>query len=157
MTRQEKYPETSTFHYYNANPKNRKGGDCVARAICTALDQSWEQTVRELTEVGIKNGFVFNDPHAYSKYLEGKGFGKWAQPRKDDNTKYTGKEWCNWLSINEPHDGRYKDCKAIIAHIGGHHIVCIKPADGDGFNRRFKVHDIWDSTGGCIGNYWVIR
>ena len=152
MTRQERYPETSTFHYYNANPKNRKGGDCVIRAICTALDQSWEQTVRELTEVGIKHGYVLNDKHTYSKYLEQKGFDKRPQPRKRDNTKYTGAEWCDLLQ----RDGMYYGCAAIIAHIGGNHIVCIRPArDGEGF--KMKVHDIWNSTDGCIGNYWVIR
>lgn len=154
MTRQEKYPETSTFHYYNANPKNRKGGDCVVRAICTALDQPWEQTVRELTEVGIKHGFVLNDPHTYNKYLESKGFGKRQQPRKIDNTKYTGDEWCRWLQARAwDYDTWVSDCKAIVANIGSNHTVCIKPTAGD----VFKVHDIWDSTDGCIGNYWVIR
>lgn len=29
MTRQEKYPNTDTFTYYNANPKNRITGDCM--------------------------------------------------------------------------------------------------------------------------------
>ena len=153
MTRQEKYPETSTFHYYNANPKNRKGGDCVVRAICTALDHPWEQTIRELTEVGIKNGFVLNDPHTYNKYLESKGCSKCPQPRKDDNKKYTGREWCDWLNTHAKYDVRLSECKAIVCNIGGNHTVCIKRAE-DGL---FKVHDIWDSTDGCIGNYWVIR
>lgn len=152
MTRQNKYPETSTFHYYNANPKNRKGGDCVIRAICTALDQPWEQTMRELTEIGIKHGYCPNDKNAYSKYLAAKGFGMYRQPRKTDNTKYTGEEWCEQLTATASNDPRYNRCKAIVAHIGGHHLVCIKPVDG-----LFKVHDFWDSTGGCIGNYWVIE
>lgn len=38
MKRQEKYPETRTFHFHNANPKNRITGDCVTRALCTALE-----------------------------------------------------------------------------------------------------------------------
>lgn len=54
MTRQQKYPDTNTFHFYNANPKNKYTGDCVIRAISTALEQSWEQTIKELTELGIK-------------------------------------------------------------------------------------------------------
>ena len=56
------------------------------------------------------------------------------QPRKSDNTKYIGKEFCKMFK------------GTCVANIGGHHIVCIK--DG-------KVHDIWDSTDGCIGNYWI--
>lgn len=139
--RRAKYPETNTFHYYNANPKNRLGNDCVIRAICTALDQSWEQTVRELTEVGIKKGFVLNDKQTYAEYLKQKGWIKKEQPRKFDGTKYTGKEFCEKLqrSGNAPYMN-------IIAHIGGHHIVAI--VNG-------KVNDIWNSTDGCIGNYWV--
>ena len=50
-----------------------------------------------------------------------------------------------------------QDAKAVgrsfIANIGGHHMVCIKETCGlDGLH---KVHDIWNSTDGCIGNYWT--
>lgn len=136
MRREQKYPNTSTFQFYNANPKNRAGGDCVVRAICTALNQSWEQTVRELTEVGIKHGYVLNDKKTYEKYLESKGWTKHKQPKKPDGTKYTGKEFCE----------RARTYENYIAHIGGHHMVAIINA---------KVYDIWDSTDGCIGNYWT--
>lgn len=145
MNRQRKYPETDTFTFYNANSHKRIGGDCVVRAIATALGQSWEQTVMELTEVGIKYGYVLNDVHTYSKYLESKGMKKHAQPRMGDNTKYTGEEWCKILSKISKVD------KPIVAHIGGHHLVCIMPKDG-----KYKVHDIWDSTDGCVGNYWCM-
>lgn len=150
MTRQQKYLDTSTFHYYNANPKNKMGGDCVIRAICTALNQSWEQTVRELTEVGIKCGYVLNDKHTYEKYLEQKGWVKHSQPKKEDGTKYTGKEWCEKLWWIGEHN-------KMIANIGGHHIVAIvedNEYDGNGISR-FRVYDTWDSTDKCIGNYWT--
>lgn len=152
MTREQKYPDTKSFHYYNANPKNRKGGDCVVRAVANALDQSWEQTVREMTEVGIQHGFVLNDTHTYDKYLQSKGFMKCMQPRKHDNTKYTGEEWCEMLDRVT----KKGDWGAIVANIGGHHAVCIKPLiDEDGTYRGYRVWDIWDSTDGCIGNYWM--
>ena len=38
MTRQQKYPETGTFHYHNQNPKNRLTGDCIIRAISRAME-----------------------------------------------------------------------------------------------------------------------
>lgn len=139
MTREEKYPTTKSFKYYNANPYNRLAGDCVIRALCTALGQSWEQTVRELTEVGIKKGYVVTDGAAISTYLAYKGWTKYKQPRKLDNTKYTGMEFCTKLQTE-------KSLQPIIANIGGHHIVAI--IDG-------RVLDIWDSTEGCIGNYWM--
>lgn len=136
MKRTDKYPDTETFHYYNANPHNKIAADCVIRAISTALNQSWEQTVRELTEVGIKYGLVCNEKACYDKYLKSKGWIKHSQPKKADNTKYTGKEFCE----------RARDYEKYIANIGGHHIVAI-------VNK--KVYDIWDSTYKCIGNYWT--
>ena len=145
MRREDKYPDTTTFHYYNANPHNKKTGDCVIRAICTALNQTWEQTVRELTEIGLKYGYLANEPKCYGRYLESKGYIKHSQPRHGDNTKYTGKEFCRLL--NE----RINDGNNVIAHIGGHHIVTFVYEDND----TYRVYDIWNSTEGCIGNYWT--
>ena len=44
----EKYPETKTFHYYNANPKGKLTCDCVVRAICTAMDKPYNDTLKEM-------------------------------------------------------------------------------------------------------------
>ena len=139
--RRAKYPDTSTFHYYNANPKNKIGGDCVVRAICTALNQSWEQTVREMTELGIKKGLVLNDKNLFPEYLKQKGWIKKQQPKKLDGTKYTGKEFCKW--IQKQGGQQYKE---VIANIGGHHTVAIICGE---------VGDIWDCTDKTIGNYWI--
>ena len=136
MTRQEKYPETSTFHYYNANPKNRITTDCVVRAITTALQQDYNKIVMELAEMQCKTGYDDGDVKLYDKYLQSKGWTKHKQPRKPDGTKYTGKEFCK----------RARRYERYIANIGGHHVVAI--VNG-------KVNDIWDSTEGCIGNYWT--
>lgn len=150
MTREQKYQNTSTFTYYNANPKNRITGDCVIRALCTAMNEPYEKVYRELFEFSMQNKYMLNDKKCYEKWLESKGWVKKAQPRKSDNTKYTGKEFCKELSQSIEFLG-----KSVIAKIGGHHIVCIKETDG--LNGVHKVHDIWDSTSKCIGNYWVKR
>lgn len=133
-SRKIKHPDTETFKYYNANPKGRITGDCTFRAICTALDQSWEQTVMEMAELSCETGYAINDTKGIAKYMELKGWIKNKQPRKSDNTKYTGAEFAKLFK------------GTCVANIGGHHVVCIK--DG-------KIHDTWDSTDGCIGNYWV--
>lgn len=126
--------DTDVFQYYNANPKNKRTSDCVTRAICTALNQTYEQTVEELTAFWLKTGYEMSDVKCFGKYLESKGWIKNRQPRKEDNTKLTGKEFA-------------KTFKGVcVANIGGNHTVCIK--DG-------KVVDIWNSTDGCIGNYWT--
>ena len=136
MKRQDKYPETSTFHYYNANPKGRLTTDCVVRALCTALSIPYNQVVMELAEMQCKTGYDDGDVKLYDKYLQSKGWIKHKQPRKDDNTKYTGKEFCERARFYENY----------VAHIGGGHIVAIVDA---------KVYDIWDCTYKTIGNYWT--
>lgn len=125
---------TSTFTFYNANPKGKKTTDCVIRAICTALNEDYETTAKGLLETWLKSGYDMSDVKCFGKYLEIKGWKKQKQPRKADNTKYTGKDFVKLFK------------GTCLANIGGHHIVCIK--DG-------KVLDIWDSTDGCIGNYWI--
>lgn len=133
-TRQQKYPNTSTFTFYNANPKNKFTCDCVARAICTAFDEPYDKVLKEMFDMQIKTGYEYTDVKCIDKYLQSRGWIKMKQPRKNDNTKYTGKEFCKKYKIT------------CVANIGGNHTVAI---------INGKVHDTWDSTDGCIGNYWV--
>ena len=132
--REDKYPNTKTFTFYNANPKGKYTCDCVARAVCTALEEPYENVVMEMVEMAIKTGYEYTDSKCIDKYLQSKGWTKMKQPKKANNTKYTGKDF-------------HKVFKGVcVANIGGHHMVCIKGG---------KVYDTWDSTDGCIGNYWV--
>ena len=152
MKRTDKYPETSTFMYYNANPKNRITGDCWLRAICSGLEEDYNEVLKEMVQVQIETGYELSCDKAVDKYLASKGWIKHKQPRKDDNTKYTGSEWCEHLSINDK-KGKIGN---IICNIGGHHMAVIKPTNhGDGINCRYKVLDIWNSSYKCIGNYWT--
>lgn len=136
MKRQDKYPDTNTFRFYNANPKNKFTCDCGIRAISTATQIPYNQVVMELAEMQCTTGYDVGDTKLINKYLQSKGWIKHTQPRKADNTKYTGKEFCERAHYYENY----------IANIGGHHIVAI--IDG-------RVYDTWDSTDGCIGNYWT--
>lgn len=131
--------DTRTFHFYNANPKSKFGGDCVIRAISTALNQSWEDTVREMTEVGITIGYVVNDTHTIEAYLKQKGWIKQKQPKRANGTKYTGSEFCKMQKSKG-------NTQTFIANIGSGHIVAIV---------NNKVYDIWNSSHRCLGNYWV--
>lgn len=149
MTRQEKYPETSTFKFCNVNPHGRVGtGDCAYRALALALGKPWETVVMEMARLACKNGYSPASKENIDRYLKTQGWEKKKQPRKPDNTKFTGSEWCKDMQY------WFAD-EAMIANIGGHHIVCIKEAKCSNGAYRFKVHDTWDSTDGCIGNYWV--
>ena len=97
-TRQEKYPETKTFHYYNANPKNRITGDCWLRAVCTGLNEPYNEVLMEMVQVHLETGYDMSCDKAVEKYLTSKGWVKHKQPRKADNTKYTRAEFCRLLA-----------------------------------------------------------
>ena len=145
MTREEKYKDTTTFHFYNANPKGKYTSDCVIRAISTATGIDYKSVVMEMAELQCETGYDDGDVKLYDRYLNSKGWRKHKQPRKANNTKYTGREWCEWLTALE-----WMVADVIVANIGGGHTVSIMKHDG-----RYKVFDTWDSTDGCIGNYWT--
>lgn len=138
--------ETWRFHFHNANPKNNKTGDCVIRAISTASNTlDWTETLTALYNIAVKYKLSPTDKKCYIRLIENLGGTKYKQPRRWDNRKYTGEEFCELL------DNAGYGNKPVIAHIGGHHIVCIKPHEG-----HYKIWDTWDSSDGCVGNYWVM-
>ena len=145
MTRQTKYPNTDTFLFFNANPKNRITGDCVTRAMSLAMEIPYNDLVMDIARFNIETGYVAY--YHQEKYLDSKGWVKHNQPKHEDGTKFTGKEFCAYL--NEL--SKRKKIGNVIAMIGCHHIVCIKPS----VNGKYKVHDIWDSSVHCIGRWWT--
>ena len=148
-SRKEKYPDTCVFHYYNRNPRNRITSDCVVRALSTGLDIPYNQVVMEMAQMQCDTGYNDRSTELIDRYLKSKGWVKCKQPRKDNNTKYTGEEFC--LKLQHPiysEELNLPDCNwhRMIANIGGHHIVAI--VEG-------MIYDIWNSSQGCIGNVWV--
>ena len=141
MKLQEKYPETNSFHWHNANPKGKITTDCVLRAISEASGVDYNTIVMNQAEYLCKTGV---DPRDGGKGMDGflklLGYVKHRQPRKFNNKKYTGKEFCKTF--------KYYD--NIIANIGGNHVVCIKK-----HQNKLKVWDTWDCTDKCVGNFWV--
>ena len=146
-SREEKYPNTDTFFYYNANPKGRITGDCSIRARCTALDEEYNKTLTDAVQMQIETGYAMDDVKGIARHMERRGWEKHIQPRKADNTKYTGAEFCKLLD-------KWWDGSPVLCNIGGHHIVCIKQAKHWDGLYHYKVHDIWDSSRKCIGNWW---
>ena len=146
-----KIPQNTTyFKYYNANPKEKKTGDCVVRALSVAMKKSWDDVLTDLYKYAIKYKQMLNDDALYKKYLKDNGWMMLKQPRTIDNTKYTGIEFCQELQegccFNYDNGIMVDGFSDIIAHIGGHHIVAIIDC---------KIVDTWNSAKGCIGNIWV--
>lgn len=127
---------TKWFEYYNANPKNRKTSDCVFRSISSALKMPYNDVIMEMAELSCKNGYCINDKKQVDIYLKSKGWTKVKQPRKNDNTKYIGKEFVEIFN---------GEC---LANIGGNHITYI---------TNNKIIDIFDCSDSCIGNYYIMK
>ena len=141
--------DTQYFTYYDANPKGKKTGDCVVRALATAMNKSWDEVLTDLYTYALKYKQMLNDDTLYKKYLKDNGWIILKQPRKYDNTKYTGFEFCEELQeCGFKYDDNISidETDNIIAHIGGHHIVAI---------INGKINDTWNSSNGCIGNIWI--
>lgn len=135
--------DTPYFRYYNANPKDRRTADCVLRAISLSTGKTWDEVLDGLVEIAHKYKVMVNDTPCYDRYLQSLGYTKMTQPRKKDNTKYTGEEFCRDY-LGKFRLGEYD----VVAHIGGNHIVAIVDC---------KVVDTWNSTYKTIGNYWIRR
>lgn len=149
--RKAKYPNTDTFTYYNANPKNKITTDCVIRALCTAMEKPYNDVVMELARMQCETGFDMSENSLIDRYLQKNGWTRCKQPKKWDGTKYTGKEFCRTLShpiYSEELNLTDKpfNWHRVVANLGGHHIVAI--VEG-------TVYDTWNSTAGSIGIVWV--
>lgn len=137
MARAEYRISKGCFQFHNENPKGSvRACDCVVRAISKALGKKWEDTVLDLTMVGIKLGDVLNAKATYKKYLEGLGYKMKSQPRKPDRTKYTITEFAQ-----ENPRGTF------IIGVANHLTVVV---DG-------VLYDTWDCSGKSVGNYWIVK
>lgn len=141
--------DTEFFHFYNANPKDRRTSDCVVRALSTALNQSWEQTYKELFEIAMKKCTAPEDISCVYEYLTKKGCVRIAQPKRRDGTKFTGEEVCYLIQ-----EGKFVDnwgvCllyKNYFMNIGSGHCSCI--IDG-------KINDIWNCSYDKVGVMWGV-
>ena len=137
MKRQEKYPNTKWFKYWNNNPKNRFTGDCVIRAISLATSNNYNEVLKDLYNIQLETGYSIDSNKAIEILMKKYHWIKMNQERKDNNKKYTGKEFCE--SIAKPN-------KSYIVNIGSHHITCIK---------NQQIYDIFDCSNDCVGIYYV--
>ena len=119
---------------YNNNPHGSRVGDCVIRAISTALNEEWEQVYVELADKGLELGDMPSSNHVWGSYLMDEGFTCEVIP----NTYpcYTVKDFAR----DHP-KGTY-----ILGT--GTHAICV--IDGNWI-------DTWDSSGECPIIYYFRR
>ena len=129
---------TEFYEYLNMNPRNLLSEDCLIRAVALVTGQSWEKTIRDMTELGIKESRVCNDSKLLPKYLEKLGFVAMPEPRDVCNRKMSIKEFL----IENP------EYQNFICFAGSHHVTAVK--DG-------KVRDIWNSSNQTMHRWYVKR
>ena len=123
---------------YNVNPKGKKTGDCVVRAIAYASNRSWEEVFTELNKISVKVYSMPNEKNVYEKYLADLGFSKMPQPKKSNGTKYLVGEIDKLIDTN----------KYDVVISMANHLTC---ADSN------NLIDIWDCRKKTIGNYYTRR
>ncbi len=126
------------FIKYNNNPKNKKTGDCVIRAIATATNSSWEYVYIKLAELGIRKGLIINDPNNWQKYLEILGYEKQKMPRRSDRTRYTLEEFATEIA---------EENKIYLVRLAGHLTVI----------KNKNLIDTWNCSYKSVGNYWIVE
>ena len=122
----------------NVNPKGRKTGDCVTRAIASALNISWEEAIQEQVKVALKTKYSLASKQTYEKILTEWGFVKMKQPRKVNNTKYYVKELDKVLTPKQMKSG-------VVVSVANH-LTFVK----DGY-----IIDTWNCGLKSVGNYYV--
>lgn len=108
---------------YNPNPKGRRAGDCVVRALSKILSKTWEEVYIELCLFAYKKADMPTANHVWSAYLEEHGYKRVILPDTCPDC-YTVEQFCK-----DHRQGYY-----LLAT--GSHAV----AEIDGF-----YFDAWDS------------
>lgn len=117
---------------FNANPENKKSGDCVIRAISKATEKTWEEVYAGVSLQGYIMRDMPSSNHVWGAYLRNKGFSR-RKISDDCPDCYTVKDFCD----DHP-DGTF------ILSLNGH-VVCV--IDGSYF-------DTWDSGDEIPIYYW---
>lgn len=117
---------------YNANPINRRTGDCAIRAISTILDEPWEKVYMDICLKGYELHDMPDSKHVCGAYLTDRGFRRFIIPNTCPDCA-TIKTFC----ADHP-QGRF------IVVTDGHAVAVI---DGN-------YYDTWDSGNEIPVYYW---
>ena len=82
------------WELYNTNPTGRHVGDCTVRALCKALDLSWEQAYAMLAMQGYIMGDMPSSNSVFGAILKANGFVREAIPNECPDC-YTLEDFAN--------------------------------------------------------------
>lgn len=120
-----------SYIYFNPNPKGKRVGDCVIRAISKLTGQDWETTYIGIATAGFELCDMPSSNNVWAAYLKRRGYRRDVIPDTCPNC-YTVRDFC----LDNPRG------KFLLAT--GSHVVTV--VDGD-------YYDAWDS-GDEVPIYW---
>lgn len=123
------------FVKVNVNPKRKKTGDCVVRAIVQATCLPYEEVAKMMFDAYMESGYSFASREAAEIVLSKLGFTKHKKPFKASGKTY---------SVGETYSLIDKDEIAVLNV--ANHFSCVK---GD------KLIDLWDCSGKSIYGYYT--
>jgi len=141
--------ETMYYTYRQENPKGKSTGDCVIRALASAMEKDWDTVYDDLYKIGKKYKLMPNDEKCYERYLKANGWVRQKQPRDEFNKKLTGEDFCEFLDLQ--HKRGEKDESSVIVSIGSRHLSMVEWSTISGFT----FCDSWNCTQNCVGKYWT--
>lgn len=118
------------YRYYNANPEDEKIGDCVVRAISTALDKDYYEILYQLFNISNYFNCDMIVKDCYDILLT-KGY---------NLLKYGG------LSRRVEQVAEDFNDKNVIMRIHGH-LTC---------SKKGIVYDTWNTSNEIVDIFWVV-
>lgn len=120
------------YIYYNANPLNKRVGDCVIRAISKVMGMSWDDVAIDLSMMMVTEKDIVSSNALWGKYLSMNGFRRGTLPNTCPDC-YTLKDFCRDFPI-----GTFVVCT-------GSHVIAV--IDGNWF-------DTFDSSDEVVSYYY---
>ena len=136
----KKIPEnTSFFTYYNANPKDKRVGDCVIRALSLTPNYDWYKVYDELCIIGRQFGCTPTCDLAWEAWLKQHGYVRYKQPKRENGRLYMLREFvCSKL---------ISDDDLVVAVVSGHVT----------FIKERKIQDTWNCAGYKVRRYYKLQ
>lgn len=140
--------DTKYYHFHDANPKEKKTGDCVLRALSVVFDKPWDDVLDELVAYAHKYKQMPDDNILYTKYVKDNGYVQVKQPKHSDGRKLSGSELCSALG------GIFAEHPVLIK-IGTHHLSAIASVKDERGLYHYKVVDTWNCSEKKVGKMYM--
>jgi len=121
------------FKFFNPNPKAKRVGDCAVRAMCKALNQSWDDSFLGLSVIAMKEYDMPSANFVWGSYLMNNGFSRYVIPCV-----------CPMCITVKEFASTHNEGVFVLA-CDGEHVVTV--VDGD-------YYDTWDSGDDVILYYY---